>query len=499
MLPIGPLLYARGATLDRVSLAVVVVGGGDGAPARLCPMDGSPVTPREIDRIGAARVWRWTFDLPAAKGAFYRYGEERHEVETDWAGVVKIAYVSCNGSEHEDPPAAGPARDALWHRLADEHRRTPLALMLHGGDQLYADDIVEAHPAVSAWARDPHAHARAPIPPQAIEAATAFLLSRYAQVFARPAYAALASRVPSLMMWDDHDIIDGWGSHAPAVQDSPIGQAIFAICRRLFVLLQLGGAGVAQRPPTSRADVGVVPTLSFAARFPGLRVIAPDLRSERRSDRILGDVGWTWLERALADVEPDTHVLLMSSVPLLGPRISWLEAMARRLPRAGAYRDDLNDQWQSRAHRDEWRRVLRLLDRARAERGCTITALSGEIHLATRGEMRSVREGPALLHQLVASGIAHPQPPALLARVLGLLAACGEAPLPARPSRLLPLPGRAAIYTAQRNYLLIERSPDGWTAAWELEHSGRTPALRIGASTRNTRGVTPMKAAITSG
>ena len=26
------------------------------------------------------------------------------------------------------------------------------------------------------------------------------------------------------MMWDDHDIYDGWGSRPPAIIDSPVGR-----------------------------------------------------------------------------------------------------------------------------------------------------------------------------------------------------------------------------------------------------------------------------------
>ena len=105
-----------------------------------------------------------------------------------------------------------------------------------------------------------------------------------------------------------------------------------------------------------------------------------------------------------------------------------------------------------------------------------VTVLSGEIHLATRGTLHS-RSGP--LHQLVASGIAHPVPPRAYARGLGWLAALGEAPLPDHPLALHPLPGRRAVYTAQRNYLIIERVAGRWQAWWELEVDGPTPPLAL--------------------
>ncbi|MDZ7811437.1 MAG: hypothetical protein U5L11_17070 [Arhodomonas sp.] len=56
-------------------------------------------------------------------------------------------------------------------------------------------------------------------------------------------------------------------------------------------------------------------------------------------------------------------------------------------PGAQKYEDDLRDQWQSRWHRDEWRRFLRLLLDTHERTEGALTVLSGEIHLATRGTL----------------------------------------------------------------------------------------------------------------
>ena len=106
--------------------------------------------------------------------------------------------------------------------------------------------------------------------------------------------------------------------------------------------------------------------------------------------------------------------------------------------------------------------------------------LSGEIHLATRATMKT---GAGELHQLIASGIAHPPPPTAYARVLGALAWLGEAPLERHPITLHPLPGQSGIYACERNFLVLERAGGAWSASWDLEESGQTPRLVIdGAS-----------------
>jgi hypothetical protein len=167
----------------------------------------------------------------------------------------------------------------------------------------------------------------------------------------------------------------------------------------------------------------------------------------------------------------------MSSVPLLGPRLSLLEALMVAIPRMQKYEDDLRDQWQSRAHRDEWRRMLRLVrDLARRD-GHDITAVSGEIHLACRAVMDL---GDGLhLNQLVASGIAHRAPPRAWARILGALAALGEDPLQGHPIRLERLPGQPGRYVAERNYLLLERGAGLWHARWDLEDGGMTAPFAL--------------------
>ena len=214
--------------------------------------------------------------------------------------------------------------------------------------------------------------------------------------------------------------------------------------------------------------------LGWAIQTPELRILAPDLRSERTRRQVMGPGGWAMMEAEAARDVPG-HTMLMSSVPLLGPRLSILETLMVLAPKMQKYEDDLRDQWQSRAHRDEWRRMLRLV-RDMARRDCQdITALSGEIHLATRATMDL---GSGLhLNQLVASGIAHRAPPQGWARFLGALSTLGEDPLPEHPIRIARLPGQATRYVAERNYLVLERAGKDWQARWDLEPSGMTPAL----------------------
>lgn len=465
---IGPILFARGADDRSCRLAALVILPDGRPPPALVPDGGPQAVPESLYARFGRTVWRYDFALPVGRDVAYRLGDISHPVATDLTGDLRVAYVSCNGRASGDSDRPLDERNVMWRRLAAEHARAPFGLLLQGGDQLYADEVLDAHPSFRPWERCRTGHkARHPFPDEARAAAERFYLERYVALYAQPDIAAVCARVPSLMMWDDHDIVDGWGSHPAPTNDSPVGRGLFEVAREAFAVFQL-----ARTPAEAAAD-----TLGFAARFPGVTVVAPDLRSERRPERVMGPAGWATFEAGLSDAPAGDRVLVMSSVPALGPRLGWIERVSGLIPGIGKYKDDLRDQWQSHAHRAEWRRLLRTLEHHAVGHGARITLLSGEIHLATRGEM-PFGDG-TVLQQLVASGIAHEPPPSAYAIGLGLLATLGEDPLPDRPVRLRPVPGCRRIYTAERNYLALERSAGQWSAAWELEQGGRTPTLAL--------------------
>ena len=466
----GPLLHARGVdpATARARLSVLAATREGHAPPDLT-VGGAAMPARAVDRWLGRTFWRWDFELPEGC-ACYGFGGVRHDVRLARRGDdLRMAFVSCNGKETGDFDRPADLREAMWDRLAAAHAAAPLSLLIQGGDQIYADAALQAHPDVARWADLP-AHRRDEIDagPAAERAVAEVFLDRWERSVTAPAAARLLAEVPSVAMWDDHDIFDGYGSHPAPVQESPVGRMIHDVARRAYRLFQAGGHDPA-RPGT----------LTLARALPGFTVIAPDLRSERRPDRVMGPEGWAATEAALAAAPPGEPVFLVSTVPALGPRLSLLEGLHRLVPGAQAYEDDLRDQWQSRAHRDEWRRFLALCAR-RAEAAGPVVFLSGEIHLAARAEMRT--PSGAVLHQLIASGISHPPPPRGFARALGALGTLGGTPLAHHPIRFPGLPGGHPRYVAERNFLLLERRSGDWRAAWALERSGRTPWLDLHAT-----------------
>lgn len=470
----GPFLFARGADAKTAKLAALVVANDDDniPEFRVCGDD--VIAPTKLATLFGRSYWRFDFDLPAHKAASYSFGNETYEVCTDLVDDLRIGFVSCNGQEDGDLDRPLEDRNALWADLGKEHAKKPFSLLLHGGDQIYADGVWECHEDIIAWdeagRRERLATAFSDVMRDAV---LKFYLDHYLAIYGQPQIQHMLARVPSLMMWDDHDIFDGWGSHKKWFQGSAVAKGMFDCARHAFCLMQLGCT------PDDLPDMVTDrdgQSLGWRADFPGLSVIAPDLRSERAADEIMGAHGWRDFPDMLKTVPDGNRILLMSSVPVIGPRLSLVEMMLHLSPRAQKYEDDLRDQWQSRWHRREWCRFLELLEEIANAHDHEITLLSGEIHVATRGTFETTGK---TIHQLVASGISHTAPPKAFARVLGLLAWIGDNPLPGRPTKLKPLPERKGTYCAARNYLTLSRKDTNWHANWHLEGIGWTPDLRV--------------------
>ena len=468
----GPILFLDDIGASGAQLSALFIAAGRARPEPVRTVDGVHAAERLAD-YDHATVWRARFHLPADRPSSYQWSGESYDVAGDLRGDMRIAYVSCNGEEIGDLEREGSERNAMWARLREDHRSAPFSLLLHGGDQVYADQVTEGHPLSEDWPEHiPKDPSRADLADLRHHLRERFL-ERYTGLYRAPEFAWIAARVPSLMQWDDHDICDGWGSLPRSKTYSPVGQTLFEVARESFLTFQHASAD-GDLPRRFHDPSGL--HLGWSVRTAGLRILAPDMRSERTRRAIMGEGGWAMM-RAEAAAPVQGHTFLMSSVPLLGPRLSLLEALMVAVPKMQKYEDDLRDQWQSRAHRAEWCDMLRLVrDMALAD-GHDVAVLSGEIHLATRATMKLRTD--RWLHQLVASGIAHRAPPKAWARFLGALAQLGESPLRGNPIRIRRIPGQASRYIAERNYLLLERHSDSWRARWVLEQSGTTPPLTL--------------------
>ena len=358
-------------------------------------------------------------------------------------------------------------------RRAQADPATAPALLILAGDQMYAD---LPSPATLEFLRS-----RRPV--EGLHAAEVIDFEEYAFAYreawtADPAVQWLLATVPTVMIFDDHDVHDGWNSSQAWVDgmraEPEWAERIVAAFASYWVYQHLGNLSPAdlRRDPLTAAalagddisgplfdlaqrSAGLVegerPCWHFLRDVGGVRLVVVDARSDRvlteGARSMLSPAGWSWLdERLTGGCE---HLVVVSSVPVVLPHmVQWLEAWADRTS-AGAWggpgrvlaelaRDRLGlEHWP--AYGDSAGRLLDMLaDVAAGRRGTppsSVVVVSGEVHYGYLAAIDVPGEVPVV--QLVSSPLRNPssrplrvlhrfsttRPAALLAATVARLAA----------------------------------------------------------------------------
>jgi hypothetical protein len=205
-----------------------------------------------------------------------------------------------------------------WPLLASYIKEAKPRFLIMMGDQVYLDSGDEI--AANVWER--HFDSQSALRRQAIA-------DKYQEHWSREPIRTILANIPTYMMWDDHDIRNGWGSLAP---DSPTlaarynrgkkiaasYNAYFEDARDLFWHFQ---ACRNPRPPASLAfpSAGTRKGIPFFFRCGRLAVIVLDARGDRDVWRathpVLGNDQWAFLNKVFGALPADVDALCLV-VPL---------------------------------------------------------------------------------------------------------------------------------------------------------------------------------------
>jgi hypothetical protein len=193
------------------------------------------------------------------------------------------------------------------------------------------------------------------------QAVEKFYFDLYCQRWTQEVPAAVMRQIPSIMMWDDHDIFDGWGSYPADQHNSLIYQGIYKHAREHFRLFQLQAK--------DDADLGKATLLgqsgfTYGYKVGDIAILALDMRSERTQDQVMSRQTWDrvyeWLSNTFTNSPPDKkklpsreHLFVMSSIPLVYVNTNMLESAFGWFPGQQDLEDDFKDQWLSRTHQGE--------------------------------------------------------------------------------------------------------------------------------------------------
>ncbi|WP_026122971.1 alkaline phosphatase D family protein [Nocardiopsis halotolerans] len=446
----------------------VVVEGGTEATARtftvhghhyaVCTVEGLPPgvnLPYEVF-LGEDRVWPEP-DSPFPPSTVRTMAPD---------APTRLLYGSCHTPTGDDPGGVvryGPDMlRATARRLAHEPVEGNLALLLIG-DQVYADEVQEPMLAFLRRARERDGSG-APADEVVHYDEYAEL---YRQAWSDPQVRWLLSTVPTLMVFDDHDIRDDWNTSAAwrrAMDALPWWhERVTNGLGAYWVYQHVGNLSPEERGKdplwaevdTARGDAAdAVDAFAWRAHsepssyqwghrhdIGTVRILVADTRCSRAlgegdpsdgSRSILGPQGHDWLDEHLTG-GPD-HLVVASTVPvLLPPSVHHLEAWNEAVCAGawGGWARGPAERLRQGMDLEHWAAFRYSLHRlsdgvgelARGERGpapATVLFLGGDVHFSylARAEHRDVADGSRVT-QLVSSPLCN-QAPAGMRRMVRL-------------------------------------------------------------------------------
>ncbi len=304
--------------------------------------------------------------------------------------AFSFAFASCHepfqDSDHDGRLEVHPGA-AIYPRMRELLTQRAARFLVLDGDQVYSD------PFTGASVRDQ-------ISVNGVS--NEELVDRYRHLYRgylnQRGFRELGETFPTYMMWDDHDIFEGWGS---LLATSDLDRRLYRAARTAYQEyqhLRNPGGALDDQPPFAYhfwyADAGF-----FVLDLRGCR--------DHQERRILGDPQWAALDAFLdeADARGTATVFIVASVPVIHIAPALAAALQWIPTKSGT---DVRDRWSVDAFRPEREALLERLfawQTARPKRQVAI--LSGDVHVAAAFRVRQ-RGGRGRLVQWTSSALTTP-------------------------------------------------------------------------------------------
>lgn len=363
--------------------------------------------PRVVQFTGLSPATEYDIEVAGARPQKGVEGRVRTLAES--VEEFRVAAVSCNR------PDSG-RRDDLWKAL--DERADQIDLVLHLGDQVYGDNAFT----YSRNLLGPGEHLRKRIPADTRLKIEEAFRDLYRTNWTWDHAARFLARTPSLMIWDDHEIRDDWGSrrshHIVEGGDHP-EMVVGKIARQIYREYQgqLNGKPIEPRSHEGHMHTfGPYGVLFIDQRGGRSFGDTPEERSAQdaipvEADRVpyLGLEQWADIDQAL---QPDglfagvRCLIVATSVPL----VYLTETFGRDGRGEEFFADDLADHWSNGLHRHEQVRMLRALTdwQRRGDGRREVLVLGGDVHVG--GRTKITRQDGEVLWQLITSPVTNRPP-----------------------------------------------------------------------------------------
>ncbi|KAL1889402.1 hypothetical protein Cpir12675_005802 [Ceratocystis pirilliformis] len=401
----------------------------------------------EVPLLEVAARWRYEMPELHAKGSKKLPAREFYVPAA--TECMRSMFFSCNGFSIGTDEQAWSGI-ALWNDVMRRHKQEPFHVMIGGGDQIYNDSIRIQGP-LREWTQisNPKKRRDHDFSDDFRRKCDNFYLENYISWYSRTEFAEANSQIPQLNIWDDHDIIDGYGSYVDEFMRCDMFRGIGGCAYKYYMLFQhhlppprysytTDKAG----PEIQMANVYVAPLDNhvssmyirgpkpgpyieqhayhiYASLGPRMAIMGLDARTERTRHQInfpeTYDLLFDQLRNKLATArnqgEPIKHLLFLLGIPIAYPRLTWLENIFRSPVMAPVkvlnrhfgvggslfnqfdgnidLLDDLDDHYTAKTHKLERREMVERLQAIAAEFSVRVTFLGGDVHLAAMGRFYS--------------------------------------------------------------------------------------------------------------
>ena len=340
--------------------------------------------------------------------------------------IPKIGFCSCNGSSELLPGDMEQKDFVMWERLLLSHNKEGLNYSFHclllSGDQIYADPIWDevvyfSDKKLLGW-NSTEKIASHKIKTSELarlrQQVQAFYEDLYIQCWSRPEVSKVLASIPTIMMWDDHDIFDGWGSHSNTLQHSEIFKLIFEVAKKYFELFQI-------RTRENKALMSSNHHYSQRVSFRNYEIIVLDNRSHRTDKQIMDRVQYQDLHAikgqnlfATCPTSLRNQRVLLFVIPVPIAHLDykrraekWLKWFFRSNFR-NSLNDDGLDHWDHENHKQEQQKLVELMyDIADEVDPKYVHVISGDVHSAGAGRIVRTTGTKRHINQLISSAVVH--------------------------------------------------------------------------------------------
>lgn len=373
--------------------------------------------------------------------------------------TMNTMFHSCNGFSLSVDSKNFSGPDPLWRDVLNRHQSRPFHVMIGGGDQIYNDAVMRETELFREWLQMKnieHKHG-AEFSLEMQQELEQFYLDRYAMWFSQGLFSMANSQIPMVNLWDDHDIIDGFGSYPHHFMSTKVFCGLGAVAFKYYMLFQHQSLhaetekdepswilGKAPGPYINERSRSIFLSLGNKVKFLGL-----DCRTERMRDEILSQETYDAVfDRCRAEIaQGETkHLIVLLGVPIAYPRLNFLENVLtsrmmdpiKAIGRSGMLGgfvnkfdggveilDDLDDHWTAKHHKAERNWFIQELQELAADKSIRITILGGDVHLGAIGQFYSPKKlgipkdkDHRYMPNIISSAIVNTPPPPMMADVL---------------------------------------------------------------------------------